>query len=438
MLITWVAFFMLGFMSFLIKDAPWFYENMNVVSAFIIFFVSIAFVIAMFREYGKDDFDWVVLLIVFIGYFARVFLLFWDLNFRHIFILPSSGADSEGFYEAALGLTERRAGNFTRIMSWIFSLFGPQRYIAQFFNLLLGVTSIFISLKLLKKITTNRNTVLILLSVGILLPYYMIMNVLFLREALISFFITCALYFFVKWFKDGKLWGMGLCMICSLVVGLLHSGSIIVALGFAVCFVLYDRKRKAFRLTLRVVVLGAFFVLFFMVLDNVFDDSLFGRLLGADMDFLLRFAEHETGESAYTFLIRTGIETLDFWVNTPFRMLYFLFSPFPWYWRGPFDIIAFLFSAGFYASAYIVAVMALRRKDVLNKEFIIMLFILGVVNTFVFGWGVRNIGTAMRHRDKFATIHLLLLALSIHSLQAKSVVREVCSVLSKNHAKFEG
>jgi len=428
MIITWIAFLLLGFLSFIIKDAPWFYENRNTVSWYIIFFLSLVFIISMFRKYNARDFDWIALFVVFTGFFIRVFLLYWDLNFRHIFVLPNSGVDSEGFYAAALGLTERRAGNFTRIMGWIFSLFGPQRYIAQFFNLLLGISTIFISLNLLRKVTTNKNSTILLLTVGILLPYYMIMNVIFLREALISFFVTCGLYFFISWFKDGKLWGMFLCMVCSLVVGLLHSGSIIVALGFAVCFVLYDRKRKSFRVTSKTLLQGAFFFMMFFVFDIIFDDALFGRLLYADVASLTTFAERETGDSAYTFFIHTGVEALDFLVNTPFRMLYFLFSPFPWYWRGPFDIIAFIFSAGFYITSYIVAFLALRRKDVINKEYIVMFLILGLVNAFVFGWGVRNIGTAMRHRDKFLSIHLLLLTFSIHSLQVKSIIGQIRSL----------
>ena len=90
-------------------------------------------------------------------------------------------------------------------------------------------------------------------------------------------------------------------------------------------------------------------------------------------------------------------------------MFNFLFSPLPWQWRGFSDILAFLMSPTFYLY---VCVLIFYRREYLNNIEILAIFILIAIGASVlFGWGVSNAGTALRHRDKFVFVFLTILAL---------------------------
>jgi len=412
MIITWVALLFQGFICFLLQDASWFQDNIALVSMFIILFTSCIFVMEMLHKYDGKIFDFASLVIIFVGYFLRIFLIYWDLNFRHIFVLPSSGFDTEGFFRVAAGLTPGTY-RYSAYMSHVFDLFGVQRPIGQFINVLLGITCAFIAIKIAKKLTSDRNTIHIVLVLGMLLPYFMILNSIFLREALITFYLTASLYFFVLWFVDKRLWAIPAAMLFVGLAVFHHSGAVAPIVGYALCMAFYSHKSKSFRLNMFTIVRGAIGLSIVYGIDHFLGGALLGRFLSMDVAFLTRFAEAETGGSAYTIFVHTGIENLDFIINTPIRMIYFILSPLPWYWRNPFDIIAFFLSSLVYGYTYFISIKTLLRKERGGKDAIIMLFIISIIGVFIFGWGVRNTGTAMRHRDKFLMYHILLLALSV-------------------------
>ena len=422
MIITWFVLLVLGFISYIIQQAPWFYTHVNVISWSIILIASIAFVIQIARKHDGKLYDWSMIAIIFFGYFFRLFLVYWDLNFRHVFLLPSSGFDSERFFSAAARLGHTGTYRYAIVyMSRVFDLFGIQRAVGHYVNILWGLSCVFIGVEIVKKFTNNQFTedprpARAVLILGMTLPYFMIMNSLFLREALITFYLVLSLYFFVLWFKDGKLWGIPVSMLFSFLAVLHHSGSVAPIVGYAVIIAYYDTRQKRFRITVPNVlksVIGLGFV--YLVDLFLLNGALFDRFFDMDMEFIVNFVERETGGSAYTFFIHTGQTQIDFIANTPVLMIYLILSPFPWYWRGVFDVISFVFSALLYGYAYYVSIGSLRRQsqDKKGKDAIIMMLIVCVIGVFIFGWGVRNVGTAMRHRDKFLIHHLLLIAFSL-------------------------
>jgi len=94
--------------------------------------------------------------------------------------------------------------------------------------------------------------------------------------------------------------------------------------------------------------------------------------------------------------------------------MYFMFSPFPWQWRGIGDIITFLLSSCVYLYIIINSIRYIRRtaKDEENRSIVVALLIVALLIAVVFSWGVTNTGTATRHRDKFIAIYAVLFSLS--------------------------
>ena len=93
-------------------------------------------------------------------------------------------------------------------------------------------------------------------------------------------------------------------------------------------------------------------------------------------------------------------------VGTIKRMLYFLCSPVPFLWRGGSDLVAFFGSTIIYIISVLVAIISIfyKKKDPYRLVMILTVFIV----CGIFAWMVSNGGTAMRHREKFLGVFLLL------------------------------
>ena len=96
------------------------------------------------------------------------------------------------------------------------------------------------------------------------------------------------------------------------------------------------------------------------------------------------------------------------------RFMYYLFSPFPWQWRGFKDIMTFLMSSAVYLLIFIDAFRYLRIADKKDEKrnLLLAILLIALVTTAIFSWGVVNTGTATRHRDKIIVMYGLLYVLS--------------------------
>ncbi|MCL2096537.1 MAG: hypothetical protein FWH10_06500 [Oscillospiraceae bacterium] len=416
MIFTWLALLIGGLVCSVFKNEIWFTENMNAVSWVIIAATSVVFLIdaALAGKGGQ------VSLFFAAGYLMRILLLFWDRYYSHIFILPNSGKDSEGFYAAAVSIY---SGNYVRytaypdfINDYIFRFFGPQRIIAQYVNILLGIAAVSIGLRILRKFNADSRTQTIFAAVGMLMPNYAVTNSILLRESIIVFLLALSSLFFVKWLKEGKILMLIIAAAFSLNAATFHSGAIALAVAYAVCLILYDRRSGKFRFTGKTIIFSVLCVFAYFFISDILgyaDMGKFGRV--ESVEDVAAVGERESrGGSGYGVLhINTGSGILDMAVNSPFRIFYFILSPLPWDWRGMSDIIAFVFNALFYAYCYYKAYKTLTDPLAKNKQMIISLLVAAVVSAFVFSWGVDNAGTALRHRDKFFIQYLLIFALCL-------------------------
>lgn len=105
-------------------------------------------------------------------------------------------------------------------------------------------------------------------------------------------------------------------------------------------------------------------------------------------------------------------------IFSPLRMFYFLFSPIPFDWRGISDVIAFTMDSSVYA--YLCWKIFQYRKNENGKMNVALrrYLIIGILAmTFVFAFGTKNAGTAMRHRAKYATLFVVTYAVSIVTIR---------------------
>lgn len=350
------------------------------------------------------------------GYFWRVFLLYFDIYGRSIYQLPNSGADSLVFFrQAEFYMTTGYVGIggiFSTVMGKIFRITGASQLYGQYLIVLISV----LALCLLARMMTELNLGLSVKrkTIGLLafLPNYAIISSIFLRECPIGTLLALSFYCFYHWLEKGSKKGFILAFAFALAASTMHGGSAAAAVGYIAVVLLYDTKKKTFRLNARSLfptILLSFGLVFLYV---NYGETFFSKLTGVDSIEEIGSTYYSGGGSNYARFVGNSATPLNMLIFTIPRIVYFLFSPFPWQWRGISDIIAFIFSGLFYLITVVRAFRFLKggRND--NKRVLIALLITVAAMTFVFAWGVTNTGTAARHREKQTILFGLIYAIS--------------------------
>lgn len=352
-----------------------------------------------------------------LGYALRIFLLYFDIYGRSIYQLPNSGADSGRFYRSAVSLlgygVKSDMGSFSRVMAAIFKLTGCNQLLGQFIVLLSSLVAILIFSRMLEYILispSKKRTVMLVVN---LLPNFAILSVIFLREAPVAMFITISLYCFLKWFKGASLVNLLWAVLFDVAAMWFHGGSVGVLVGYAVVAFLYDRANARVRISVKSIFFASIMLFAISYLYFNYAEIFFGKFSRVDsIEDVANTLDY--GGSSYAQYVGDSSSVPNMLIYTIPRIIYFLFSPFPWQWRGLSDVIAFTFSSLFYIYAVVAVIKNMRFYSQYNRNQVVAILIIAFCIVFIFAWGVVNTGTAARHRDKMVMLFGTLLALSFN------------------------
>lgn len=350
----------------------------------------------------------------------RIALVYWDLFFRDVYELINSGADTEMFYAFSVAVSEDlnllsediRGGTYSKSVGVLFYLIGPSRFFAQYTNSLLGLTTVLVVYATLRRFDVSQKNLLRIMIVGSLLPNSLILSAIFLRESLVAVALAMSLYYFTRWFQAGSLVHVGLSISFVLAASAFHSGVIGIALGYAAAFLLYDRARSQIRLGVKN--LPALVVLAGLLLLTAtrYPDIFLGKFEEIDStETLFESTNRRAGGSAYL----EGLEVDsygDLIVLGPLRSIYFLGSPLPWDFRGVKDLATFLVDSAFYLGVVSYGIVRASR-GIARRVYTSSILASALVFTVVYGAGVGNAGTAIRHRYKILAFLLVLVGTSL-------------------------
>lgn len=371
------------------------------------------------------------MLLIMGGLLLRIFFLFWSEYFNDIFALPNAGADEFTYYYNAMSalVKDKEFTGYALLFSWQARIYGLSKVYGKFVNVLFSVSAITILRKMLIRLDVKEHVRTVTEAFACFLPNFAICSALLLRESLIVFWVAVSAYYLICWWQEDRFSYLLLALAASVGAAWLHSGMIAYTIGI-VCVAVSARMSRSGRyfrlLSARTIVLSVLTtVVLFAVLMNL-DIGLTSYFRGADsIEDIVSIADaYEDGGSSYNANIVSNESLAGFVINTPFRMLYFLFAPMPWDWRGATDAIAFLMSGLFYGYVFFRSLpYAVGRK---RNALISALFLISLLALMIFGWGVSNSGTALRHRDKMVIHDLLMLAL-IKNEEAKGNRRRLRS-----------
>ncbi len=357
--------------------------------------------------------------ILFVALAVRVALM---LIGYYGFTLPDSTFDAMGFEQ---GAWDRSQEGFYKIITYgvnsnyiksiiaiPYALFGRSILMAQSISLFFGMGTVFLGWLLTKKIW-DENTAIKVGWVLALFPTLILYSVLTLREVYSCFFILVAMIGIVDWIRTDSYKSISLAMLGFIGGIFFHGGIIIGGIIFLILIFLRSSK-KVFNLLLNyranpkhlfIILLSLIFLVFYFSNKihipklGTFEDSINLSRLTNELGFRLK------GDASYPEW--TKIETPAEFIYKGFtRILYLLFSPFPWDVKKPNHLIGMLDGFLYITLVYLIL---RNRKAIWKDPALKTIFLILFCYLFIFGIGVSNFGAGTRHRSKFV-VELIILA----------------------------
>ncbi len=357
-------------------------------------------------------------------YAALAFRIFIMLIGHYLINLPDSTHDAVGFEWGAWNMAQNgfinNLNNFPGMnmyfYQWViaipYSIFGRSILMMQSIGLLFGVGSVLLGWLIAKRLWGDR----VAMKVGWMLalfPTLALYSILPLREVYASFFLLVAIFGIINWIKDDSYKSLSLA-IFGFIGGTFFHGGIIFGFFVFLIFVFLNSLKKISKLLLvnrtspknLLIIIST---LIFLIL--YFSNMIYIPKLGFFKDLTdisrlrLEVGGRLIGDASYPEWL--NIEApIEIFYKSFARVIFFLFSPFPWdvtkpiHWIGVFDSFLYMF---------LIYLIFSNRKVIWKDPALRLVFIILVIYFFIFSFGVSNFGAGTRHRTKFV-IEMIILA----------------------------
>ena len=345
----------------------------------------------------------------------------------HAFIsaLPDSGADAAGFervgweYAQAwkMGLETNNRGAayiYSKVIGAIYFISGRVPLLIQFVNVILGVFIVYYVYKIIIELGATKRSAQIGSLITALFPTLCLYSAITMRENFVSFFAIVSVFYFLKWLNSSTVSKLVLAVAFLLLSSALHGAMIVIGVAYAVFFIFYEPKINKWRLISKQSVLGIFIVMLGIIIFSSFLINKLPRNLSLvfSPDYLgHRITGASRGGAAYLNGF-TPNSIFDIIMQSPVRMVYFLFAPFPWMISSSHQILGIIDAILYLVLAFYSIKGFKYLKKYNNPAFwALILMLLIIIGTFA--WGTSNFGTAIRHRQKIVWLIIAVSSLGI-------------------------
>lgn len=347
-----------------------------------------------------------------ITFLIRCFFMFFDILGRNYAMLPMSGNDTEGFYNAGLlygsGYNIIK-GNlygelYSKFLGIVFRITGDQRIFAQYINVVLSVLTILILIKILIKLGIHETIISKSTWIICFMPMNIIISSILLRESILMFWLTIGIYNYINYTYTNSGMSLFLSFLSIIISSMFHSGIIVILISL----IIYDFIKKTSNINIfkNIFIISTIVSLLLIFKNKIFDKFFHQINIIQNNDTYTTIAGSRYLENIYINSIELVVKYG--WV----KMIYFLFSPTPGYWRNIVDIFTF-FSDSIIYLYLSIKIVTIINKPKLGKETIYYSLFFGLLMLiFIFGLGTSAAGTAIRHRNKLIIIFLILYSIS--------------------------
>lgn len=355
------------------------------------------------------------------------FILRVGLILVHIYImpLPDSDADAANFERLGWDLARAWSGFndipsisgaylYSVVIGIVYFLFGRVQLIAQFVNAIAGILTVYLVYKITLQLANSyRSAQIAALGVAVF-PTLNLYSAITMRESLIVCFAAISLYCFLLWLKR-DLWRFAIGAVIALVIAsILHSGMIFIAIPYILFFCFYNPRKQRWKLfNLRSIPLILLFLILTLGLLSNVQDKLPGNVSELLSPEYLSQRTAIAARDRAAYLIGMTPESLfEMVLQTPIRIAYFLFAPFPWMVTNSSDVLGFI-DAFIYFFITIYGLKGLKHLRKANKIGFWTVVLILAIFLVVFSWGTSNYGTAIRHRQKIAWLMFAVASVGI-------------------------
>lgn len=396
-------------------------ETYYLTFSFIIFTVIVLFFVLLIN-YTK------FVVIIYTSFIIRLVMMLIDSREGES-IIPHSGDDTENFYKTGIEISNNLSllnvdiygGFYSKFLGFIFYMYGDDRLFAQFLNIIITITAILIVIQIFRMLSIPNEVQFILVLLLSFFPHSLIFSSILLRESFISLTVVLSLYFFIRWFKYKKRTSALLSIIFIILGASFHTAVIGILIGYLFGFIFYRHDFRSFKFSVESVVpfsIIAIVTTYILVFPDVVSGlPMFNKVdqVQDNNDSVYEAITASRGNTAYL----TGLEVNNLFqllLFSPIKILYFITSPMPWSIGNFNEFISFLVDGLFYLFALLIFIKNIHL--IRERPILAILLISIIAGWFIFGLGVSNAGTALRHRFKF--FYMIVVALGVIWNQKKN------------------
>lgn len=356
-----------------------------------------------------------------VGFGVRVALA---LFHRYIAPLPDSDIDAVWYQEMGaewarhgIGYVVGQLRPGSHLYVWVIAvldaLLGESPLAIQAVNVLFGSLVVW-NVYRLALVLSNARAAARAAWMAALFPSLLLYSCIAMREVAVTYPLTLATLFAVRWVTSERLRDMLWCLLCLLVSAGFHTGAVAGFAGVGLLVVarwnsavLARRHRGLARQTLSLLAAAA--VIALVGLTGWGLSKLEGLPSGLSVAGVSEYlGTASRGRAAYLggVVLHSPVDLL--W-QLPLRMVYFLFAPFVWSGLSREDLLGVL-DALLYAGLAAL-ILRSRRGLWLNRGARVVALVLLVV-AGMFAMGTSNYGTGLRHRSKVAPLMIVVAAVA--------------------------
>ena len=344
---------------------------------------------------------------------------FFALVHYYIVPLPDSQADALTFERFAAQWAQGGLGNvlshfqtgaylYSWVLSVLYSLFGRSPLMAQGLNVLFGTLIVWNVYRISASIWGEKLGKRAALCTA-LFPTLVLYSAITMREVAVVYTFTLGALYLIRYLKTEHLRDTALSFLFFAISMAFHTGMIVgIAVEIFVIFVkwlqgfLVPKKRM---LAKRGIVLLTVLIVTCVILTSGWGLEKIGglRKTTSVVNWLAKEqASRAHGRAAYLKGMLPS-SYFDLVWQTPIRVVYFLYAPFPWMVRTAEDILGLLIAAlNFLATILFLGSLSVIWRNPLSRR--LAYIVIGLV--IVFALTTSNYGTSVRHTSKIIPLVL--------------------------------
>lgn len=366
---------------------------------------------------------------IFTAFIIRALFVILD---QYFLVLPGSTADAIKFEQKAqnysdeyglsilLYLFQYDSFFLSRFLSLFYTVFDHSPMMAKNISVFFGTATVLLTYRLSSMLWGD----IIAIKAGwfaALFPSLILYSAIILREPYITFFILYTLIACTSFIKKKSIYSLFQLLFGFFILTQFH-GALILGLFFFTLIIAFSIIKKEIYNLLKLKLNFIFPMVLILILLPIILFSLGSYKIpklgsiNTLTNFELRLSKISVASRVSTLHGDSGA-SYPKWLNpsnfneflylTPTRIIYFLYSPFPWDVKRTAHILGLLDGILFLYLTF----CAWQNKHILFRDpllrFLILIFLMYI---FIHSWGVGNFGTGLRHRSKFVVILIAVVA----------------------------